>query len=82
MWQRQPYCEIASNWKSLRLAGDAAMCKRMCDIDQSSELAECERLGRKCRACEISPGYVAVALERYFQVTGETPFLQQGNNTE
>jgi DNA modification methylase len=35
----------------------------------------CEQLGRKCRACEISPGYVGVALERYFQATGKTPVL-------
>jgi DNA modification methylase len=35
----------------------------------------CEQLGRKCRACEISPGYVAVALQRYFDSTGQTPVL-------
>lgn len=35
----------------------------------------CEQLGRKCRAIEISPNYVAVALERYFQSTGKTPVL-------
>lgn len=35
----------------------------------------CEQLGRKCRAVEISPGYVGVALERYFQATGKTPVL-------
>jgi site-specific DNA-methyltransferase (adenine-specific)/modification methylase len=28
-------------------------------------LIACENLGRKCRAIEISPAYVAVALERY-----------------
>jgi hypothetical protein len=33
----------------------------------------CENLGRRCRAVEISPGYVAVALERWHQATGRTP---------
>ncbi len=33
----------------------------------------CEQLGRKCRAAEISPGYVAVALQRYFDATGREP---------
>ena len=33
----------------------------------------CENLGRKCRAVEISPAYVAVALERWSQHTGKTP---------
>ena len=33
----------------------------------------CENLGRKCRAIEISPAYVSVALERYFQHTGKKP---------
>ena len=35
----------------------------------------CENLGRRCRAVEISPGYVAVALERWHQHTGKTPTL-------
>jgi DNA modification methylase len=33
----------------------------------------CENLERKCRAIEISPAYVAVALERWHQHTGKTP---------
>jgi len=33
----------------------------------------CENLGRKCRAVEISPGYVAVAIERWATATGRTP---------
>lgn len=33
----------------------------------------CEQLGRKCRAVEISPGYVAVALERWATATGREP---------
>jgi len=39
------------------------------------ELIACERLGRKCRAVEIAPGYVGVALERWAQMTGGEPEL-------
>jgi DNA modification methylase len=42
-------------------------------------LIACERLGRKCRAVEISPGYCAVALERWAQTTGKTPILANGD---
>jgi hypothetical protein len=35
----------------------------------------CENLKRKCRAIEISPGYVSVTLERYYQVFGILPVL-------
>jgi DNA modification methylase len=35
----------------------------------------CEQLGRKCRAIEISPAYVAVALQRWADATGKTPTL-------
>ena len=38
-------------------------------------LIACERIGRKCRAIEISPAYVAVALERWSLATGKTPEL-------
>jgi len=37
-----------------------------------------ENLGRRVRASEISPGYVAVALQRYQDHTGRTPTLCQG----
>jgi DNA modification methylase len=33
----------------------------------------CEQLGRKARAIEISPAYVAVALQRWADATGKTP---------
>jgi len=36
----------------------------------------CERLGRRCRAVELSPGYVAAALERWAIFTGQTPVLE------
>jgi DNA modification methylase len=38
-----------------------------------STLIACEQLGRKCRAIEISPAYVAVALQRWADATGKTP---------
>jgi len=38
-------------------------------------LIACEQLGRKCRAIEISPAYVAVALQRFKDATGKTPIL-------
>ncbi len=38
-------------------------------------LVACERLGRKCRAVEISPAYVAVAIQRWVDVTGGEPVL-------
>jgi DNA modification methylase len=33
----------------------------------------CEQLGRKCRAIEISPAYVAVAIQRWVDATGKEP---------
>jgi DNA modification methylase len=35
----------------------------------------CEQLGRKCRAIEISPAYVAVAIQRWADATGKKPKL-------
>jgi len=35
----------------------------------------CEQTGRKCRAIELSPGYVAVALQRWADATGQTPVI-------
>lgn len=38
-------------------------------------LIACERLGRKCRAIEISPAYCAVAIQRWVDATGGEPVL-------
>jgi DNA modification methylase len=38
-----------------------------------STLMACEQLGRKCRAIEISPAYVAVAIQRWADATGKEP---------
>jgi DNA modification methylase len=44
-------------------------------LGSGTTLIACEQLGRRCRAAEISPGYVAVALERWATATGKTPVL-------
>jgi DNA modification methylase len=44
-------------------------------LGSGTTLIACERLGRKCRAVEIAPGYVGVALERWAQMTGGEPEL-------
>ena len=44
-------------------------------IGTGTTLIACERLGRKCRAVEISPAYVAVAIQRWVDVTGGEPVL-------
>ena len=47
-------------------------------LGSGTTLIACERLGRKCRAVEISPAYVAVALERWATMTGQMPILLEG----
>ena len=44
-------------------------------LGSGTTLIACERLGRKCRAIEIHPPYVAVALQRWADATGKTPVL-------
>jgi len=44
-------------------------------LGSGTTIIACENLGRKCRAVEISPAYVAVALERWATATGKTPEL-------
>lgn len=44
-------------------------------LGSGTTLIACERLGRKCRAVEISPAYVAVAIQRWVDMTGGTPEL-------
>ena len=36
-------------------------------------LVACENCNRKARVMEFDPGYVAVAIERWHEVTGEMP---------
>ena len=44
-------------------------------LGSGTTLVACERLGRKCRACEISAAYCAVAIQRWVDMTGGTPVL-------
>lgn len=44
-------------------------------LGSGTTLIACERLGRKCRAVEISPAYCAVAIQRWVDVTGGEPVL-------
>ena len=48
-------------------------------LGSGTTLIACERLGRKCRAVEISPAYVAVAIERWHVMTGREPELITAN---
>jgi DNA modification methylase len=48
-----------------------------CFSGSGTTLIACERLGRKCRAVEISPAYCAVAIQRWVDVTGGKPELVQ-----
>lgn len=44
-------------------------------LGSGTTLIACERLNRKCRAVEISPAYVAVAIQRWVDMTGGEPEL-------
>lgn len=44
-------------------------------LGSGTTLIACEKLGRRCRAVEISPAYVGVCLERWHVMTGKTPVL-------
>lgn len=49
-------------------------------LGSGTTLIACECLGRKCRAVEIAPKYVAVTLDRWATMTGQTPVLVSGNS--
>ena len=44
-------------------------------LGSGSTLIAAEQTGRVCYGMEISPAYVAVTLQRYKDVTGNTPVL-------
>jgi DNA modification methylase len=44
-------------------------------LGSGTTLIACERLGRKCRAVEISPAYCAVAIQRWVDMTKGEPNL-------
>lgn len=47
-------------------------------LGSGTTLIACERLKRKCRGVEIEPKYVAVTLERWSEMTKQTPELIDG----
>lgn len=42
-------------------------------LGSGASLIACEQLGRRCRAIEINPAYVAVAIQRWVDASGGTP---------
>ena len=51
-------------------------------LGSGTTLVVCEELGRQCRGIELSPAYVAVSLERWYQQTGIQPTLEEEPNGE
>ena len=49
-------------------------------LGSGTTLIACERLGRRCRAVEIEPGYCAVAIQRWVDMTGGEPVLLSLNS--
>lgn len=47
-------------------------------VGSGTTIIACERLCRECRAIEVSPEYVSVALQRFFDATGIEPKLLSG----
>ncbi len=39
-------------------------------LGSGTTLIACEQLGRRCRACELDPGYAAVSIQRFFDTFG------------
>jgi DNA modification methylase len=46
-------------------------------LGSGTSLIAAERTGRRFRGCDIDPAYVDVAVERWSQLTGGTPVLEQ-----
>lgn len=44
-------------------------------LGSGTTMVAAHNLGRRCFGCEIDPGYTAVCLERFFQLTGVKPQL-------
>jgi DNA modification methylase len=44
-------------------------------LGSGTTLIACEQLNRRCYAMEISPAYVAVAIQRWVDLTGKAPKL-------
>jgi DNA modification methylase len=46
-------------------------------VGSGSTVIACERLGRRCRGIDRSPGWVASAIERWHLVTGKEPVCER-----
>lgn len=44
-------------------------------LGSGTTMIACEQLGRRCFGIEISPAYVAVILQRFYDMTGKAPVL-------
>jgi hypothetical protein len=64
-----------ADWLTLLVANCTAGLVYDPFLGSGTTLIACERLGRRCRAVEIEPGYVAVALQRFYDMTGIEPVL-------
>lgn len=51
------------------------MCKLYQNNTDKQHIIAAENLSRQCRAIEISPAYVAVALQRYYDTFQIRPYL-------
>jgi len=71
-----PCPKLLEFWENL-IKDFSSECELVLDVflGSGTTLIACERLGRKCRAVEISPAYVAVAIQRWVDVTGKEPVL-------
>lgn len=47
-------------------------------LGSGTTLIACEQLGRRCRAVEIDPGYAAVSIQRWVDLTDREPKLLSG----
>lgn len=63
-----------------QLLGLTQGCKTILDpfLGSGTTLIACENLNRHCRAIEIDPGYCAVSIQRWVDLTGQQPRLISG----
>lgn len=62
-------------WILQRYSTEGAICLDLY-AGSGTTLIACERLSRQCRAVELDPGYCAVILQRYYDMTGDKPTLE------
>jgi hypothetical protein len=62
-------------WRWFLERGSVSVGDRIYDpfLGAGTTLIACEQLGRRCYGVEIAPGYVAVTLQRWADLTGERP---------